>query len=104
MTPANVYDIGDLLVVLSPTFVNPATGAAVDPSTVTFQFTKPDGTETTSTYLSTTGALAITRVSTGHFKIALSLDRAGPWYYRWAATGTGQAAERGAFDVVGYAP
>lgn len=95
----NVYDVGDLLPI-TITFTT-STGQAVNPSTVSFQYSKPDGTEVTKTY---PGDTEITRTSTGVYTMSLSIDTAGPWYYRWFSTGTGQAAQRGSFDAVTYKP
>lgn len=98
----NVYDVGDLLPVQSPTFLN-ASGTPTNPSTVTFEYTKPDGTEHATTYGGTTSP-TVNRPSTGNYALDLTIDQAGPWYYRWYSTGTGQTASRGSFDAIDYKP
>ena len=84
---ASVYDIGDK-VILRAAF--DTDGAPNDPTTLTAQVRRPDGTMTTYTYLTTAD---IVRDSTGRYHLDVVIDQAGTWYVRWAGTGTAQAAE-----------
>src|SRR5579872_6677913 len=69
-------------------------GVATDPSVLTFQFIKPDGTTTTYTY----GVDAqLVRDSVGNYHVQLAVDLAGNWSYEWVATGTVVATLPGAF-------
>lgn len=70
-------------------------GAAVDPTTVTFKFTKPSGVTTSYVY----PAAQVVKDSVGNYHVDLSVDASGLWLYRWESTGTGQAAENGEFMV-----
>lgn len=92
MSEPNLYDLGDLVRV-SGTFKTQA-GAAIDPSTVSFEFRRPDGTVTSYAYPAT-----IVRDSLGTYHVDIDANAPGTWRYRWESTGTGQAAEEGAFVV-----
>lgn len=90
---ANTYDKGDLVRV-SAAFTS--AGAAIDPTTVTAKVRDPSGNVTTLVYL-TDGALV--RDAAGAFHTDVNADEAGVWTYRFASTGTGQAAAEGTFRV-----
>lgn len=90
----NVYDVGDLIKV-SGVFTD-EDDEDIDPTTVTFKFTDPSGN--TTTYLYGTDDELVWD-SKGHYHVNVSIDESGTWYYRWASTGTGQAAEEGSFVV-----
>ncbi len=94
MTAANLYDLGDLVRV-SGAFRN-AAGTLIDPSTVGFEFRKPDGTITS--YVYPTHAQLV-KDATGTYHVDIDANAAGTWRWRWESTGTGQAAEEGAFIV-----
>ncbi len=87
MSTYNTYDIGDL-VRGSAVYTN-AAGSAIDPGTVTFAFRNGSGAATTYTY--PTDA-ALVKDSTGHYHADFSVSASGFWFYRFAATGTGQSA------------
>jgi hypothetical protein len=95
----HVFDIGDLLRITG-SFTD-ANNTAIDPTVVKVQTLNPAGLETTYTF---GGGPEIVKDSAGHYHIDVNLDTEGPWYYRVYSTGTGQAAERGSFDVVTYHP
>lgn len=68
----------------------PAVGVA--PSSVTFKWQAPDGTETTPSV--SEGA------SVGSYYVDINTtSQAGSYRYQWLATGTYQAAEFGSFEV-----
>jgi hypothetical protein len=90
---ANTYDKGDLVRV-SAAFTS--AGAAIDPTAVTAKYKTPAGTTTTLVY-GTDGALV--RDSAGNYHVDVDADEVGTWYYRFASTGTGQAASEEAFRV-----
>jgi hypothetical protein len=87
---ANSYDQG-ALVQLTGTFKN-AGGALTDPTAVTCTVRDPAGTITTP---------AVTHASTGVYTANVDLTSAAPglWWYRFAGTGTLQAAEELTFYV-----
>jgi hypothetical protein len=90
----NSYDLGDVARI-STIYTITATGAVLDPTTVTMVVMAPDRTETTYTYAGGT----VTKDSTGNYHVDVSIAAAGLWRYRWTSTGTGQASEEGAFEV-----
>jgi hypothetical protein len=83
----NHYQVGDK-VRGSAAFTN-AAGSAIDPGTVTFRFRHQDGAATIYTYLTDA---ELVRNTTGCYHVDFSVGTAGLWYYRFAATGTGQSA------------
>lgn len=83
------YYVGDL-VNLQGTFTDTTSGALVNPTTVTMAVKAPDGTQTTPTP---------TNVSTGIYHYQQSATQAGVWTWKMVSTGTGQAANRGSFEV-----
>jgi len=95
----NTYDIGDL-VICDARFTDAETGAAQDPTVVTFKYKEPDDSVTTRVF-----PASITKVATGHYEssvdIAAALPRPqGEWFYRWAGSGAvGQSAAEGRFMV-----
>jgi hypothetical protein len=89
-----VYQKGDL-VRIATIFKNSA-GTAIDPTGVKFAYTPPSG-ETVEFVYPTDPELV--KDSTGNYHVDLDTAEAGPWYYRWIGTGTGQAAENGQFFV-----
>lgn len=88
------YDKGDL-VRITGTFTDSA-GDATDPAAVYFKFTTPAGATTSYQY----GVDAeIVKSSTGIYYVDVDANASGTWYYRYYSTGTGQAAEEGAFTI-----
>lgn len=88
------YDVGDR-VRLTHTFTN-ADGANTDPTTIVFKFKTPAGVTTTYTY----GVNAeLTKVSTGVYRVFISLSAAGIWRYRIEGTGVLEAANEDAIHV-----
>jgi hypothetical protein len=84
------YDIG-ALIQLTGTFKN-AAGTLTDPASVTCTVRDPAGNTTTP---------AATKASTGVWNATVDLTSAvaGLWWYRFAGTGTVQAAEENTFYV-----
>lgn len=79
---------------LTFTFTN-AAGAPANPTTVTAQVEKPDGTETSYT------TPTITNPSTGTFELLVTGDQSGVWTYRsLGVTGTTVAPFEGQFAVL----
>ena len=80
------YDTGDL-VRLTARFTD-SSDAAVDPSTVTF---KARNDTTTVTYVYGTDP-EVVKAAPGVYHDDYDDEDDGPWYFRDASTGTGQAA------------
>lgn len=92
------------LVMLSATFTRPPTdeeiddGTAVDaddwqpvdPTTVTAKVKDPSGTITEHAYADSPAD--IIREDVGVYRLDITPDAAGTWYFRFASTGDGQAA------------
>jgi hypothetical protein len=92
----NSYDLGDLVRV-SGSFTD-ENGDVADPSAVFCAVRDPAGTVTTYEY----GEDAeLVKDDTGEYHLDIDANVAGYWYYRWYATGSGQAAEEDKFYVVG---
>lgn len=93
-------NVGDV-VRLTATFTVAATGAAVDPTTVTCTVTAPSGTSTTYTYAgaSSEAVGVVSRSATGVYVLLVSATASEWWYAHWVSTGTGQAAERHKFHI-----
>lgn len=91
---ANTYDVGDLVRVTG-TFTD-SSGNAQDPTAVYCAFKDPSGNVTTYQYGQDA---ALEKSSTGVYYVDIDVDEAGVWYYRWYATGTGQAAGESTFSV-----
>ncbi len=91
---ANTYDVGDL--VRCSVVFEDAVGTNIDPDAVTVKVKAPDGTTATYTY----GVDAVVvREATGVFHIDVPATAAGEWWFRWASSGTGQAAGEREFLV-----
>jgi uncharacterized protein YfaS (alpha-2-macroglobulin family) len=94
MTILSRYTIG-ALVRCSAAFTT-AAGVAQNPGAVSFTVREPDGTATTYVY----GTDAeLVRASTGNYYVDVDATEAGTWRFRFAGTGTGQAAAEGMFRV-----
>jgi len=91
----NTYVLGNLVRV-SAAFTN-SVGAAVDPAVVKCQVRKPDGSITTLTY--GTDA-AVVKSAVGAYYLDVDANAEGVWRYRWYATGSGQAADEEAFEIL----
>lgn len=89
------YDIGDQ-VICQAVFTTAATGAAIDPTAVFFQFKTPSRVITT--YQHGVG-VEIQRLATGQYTVTINITEAGVWYYRWYSTGTGMAAGENVFNA-----
>lgn len=87
-----VFDKGDLVRV-SAAFKDEA-GAAVDPTTVSFTFRTPSGTETTFLHGTDT---ELVKDSVGNYHVDIDANAGGSWHWRFVSTGTGQAASEGYF-------
>jgi hypothetical protein len=105
--PYNIHDLGDLVrvasfeydddgVAIATTGFQDLAGTLLDPTVVKLSFKTPAGV--TTTYIYGTDAQLV-KVSTGKYYVDLNANAAGTWYYRWWATGTGQAAEERQFVV-----
>jgi hypothetical protein len=95
----NTYDIGDL-VICDAKFTDAETGAAQDPTVVTFEYKEPDDTVTTRIY-----PVNVIKTATGCYEASVDISAAlarpqGEWFYRWAGSGAvGQSAAEGRFMV-----
>lgn len=90
----NRYDKGDLVRVTG-TFTNSG-GTFIDPTAVFFAYTNPAGSTTTVQY---NVDVAVVKSEIGIYYVDVNANAAGRWYWRWYATGTGQAATTGEFHV-----
>lgn len=88
------YQTGDVARITG-TFRNDSEAVA-DPSTLTFTFRAPDGTETTYTYGIDS---ELVKSSTGVYIVDLELSAAGRWAWKWQATGTAAGVDVGAITV-----
>lgn len=88
------FQIGDLVRVTA-TFTSPL-GVPTDPDAITFRLYDPYGELTV--YVYATDA-ELVRLSEGVYVVDIDAERAGTWKYRFEATGNGQAACEGSFDV-----
>jgi hypothetical protein len=87
------YDRGDL-VRLTATFT--VSSVPTDPTSVMLYVRSPTGTLTTLTY----GVdAAIVKASTGVYRYDYSASAVGNVTFRWASTGTAQAASQDSFFV-----
>lgn len=86
----NVYDIGDS-VLFRAAFTKPD-GDVIDPSGVTLQVKKPDGTITE--YVRGVASEIQSDGGTGRYRALIIVDAAGEWAYRWVGTGAAAAEER----------
>lgn len=86
------YDVGDepLLFV---TFKDSDEQLA-DPSAVTLEVMKPDGTKVTYTTVDFTHA-----AGSGYYTKKVMLDQSGLWRYKWFGTGDLNASDPGVFAV-----
>ena len=90
----HLYPLGDLITVTG-TFKT-ATGAAFDPTSVFFEYKKPNGSTTILQY----GVnAALVNDGVGIYHVDISADIPGIYYYRMYSTGVGQAAKFGQFTV-----
>lgn len=90
----NQYSKGDL-VRCTASFATSA-GVATDPTVVRFQVRTPAGV--TTEYVYGTDA-ALVRTAAGSYYVDVNANAVGTWRYRFYSTGTGQAADEGAFKV-----
>ena len=100
------FDIGDQLRLGNSVGSNPdetvrepfttVDGVVADPTTVTLELRRPDGTELTYAW-PTGGDALLVRESAGRFYRDLTIDTSGRWC--WVLTGTGviQTSEQGQF-------
>lgn len=84
----NRYDLGDTIR-FTAAFTT-AAGVASDPATLLFKYKKPNGTITTLTYGVDS---AVVKDSTGNYHVDVVTDAVGHWFYRWAGSGSGAAAD-----------
>ncbi len=89
------YMIGEKIR-LTATFSDPETGNLLDPGTVYVSWKDPDGNIVQKQY----GVdPELVKDSVGTYHIDIDAAMAGQWRFRWASTGTGQAAAEGSFAV-----
>jgi len=90
---ANTYDVGDK-VRMSAAFTS--SGAATDPTGLTFKIKVPAGTVTTYVY----GTDAeLVKDSTGNYHVDFTVAASGRHVYRFAGTGVVTAAGESNFEV-----
>jgi hypothetical protein len=89
------FDLGDLVQV-DADFTTQATGAVIDPTTVSVSVLDPDRKLTTYVYVTD---VEVVKDATGSYYLRINANKAGRWYYRWFSTGTGQAAGERSFTV-----
>jgi hypothetical protein len=98
-------DIGDLERLGNPSqdtssaaFTNLA-GLATDPTAVTLDVQKPDGSMLRYGWPSPGPDGLLTKEATGRFYRDVSIDQSGTWRFRLAGTGAVQAASESSFRV-----
>ena len=91
---ANTYDVGDLIRVTGTW--EDAAGTDTDPTGLTFAFIDPSDNTITYTY-GVDGELV--KQATGIYYVDVDIDEHGTWWYRFASTGTAQAASEAYFHV-----
>ena len=72
------------------TFRTVATGAYVDPATVTFRTKDPSNDLSAHVYSIDVNVI---KTAVGHYRYDLLLNEAGDWHLRWEATGTHEGAQ-----------
>jgi uncharacterized protein YfaS (alpha-2-macroglobulin family) len=83
------------VVALNALLTQQSNGAAIDPTTIVLQVIDPSGTQTQFTYPG-----QVTRNSAGNYSFNYSTTLLfGDYSWRWVATGTGQGASEGIFNV-----
>ena len=76
------------------------TGTAADPTTVSLELRKPDGTELVYNWPTQgAGDGVLTQEGTGRFYRDVSMDAAGLWWWVLSGTGSVETAEQGALFV-----
>ncbi len=90
----NQYHVGDLVRVTGT--LTDADGTATDPNGLSVKYKDPTGNTTTLVY-GTDASLK--RLALGVYYTDVDVDESGMWHYRFASTGTGQAAAEGQFYV-----
>lgn len=94
---ASLYDLGEGVYVRA-SFTNPATGAPLDPTTVTLRVLRPSaaaGAPTTYVY----PAAPVTKTAVGSYEALLTANEVGLWQYRWEGENTAPAIQEGTFIV-----
>lgn len=94
MATLSAYDTGDLVRVTGT--LTEEDGTPVDPTALTCKVKAPSGTVTTHVY----GVDPFpVRTGPGVYYVDVTPAEVGEYRYRFASTGTGQAADEGAFVV-----
>ncbi len=96
---ANAFDRGNLVRVQAA--FKDSTGAAIDPTTVTFEYQIGQAAVTTYTYGTDD---EIVRSTAGTYYVDVSLTAVGWCNYCWASTGSGQAEQPGRFRILPHEP
>ena len=78
-------------IILSAQFSDPASGAGVDPTTVTVQIQQPDGTIATPTP---------SRISTGYYTAVYVAPVSGTFTQRWVGAGANAQVSEATFAVL----
>lgn len=92
----NNYELGDL-VRCSVVFTTVADSTPLDPTDVYFSYKDPSGNLTELHY----GVdIALVKDDVGEYHVDIDADEEGIWYTRGYATGTGQSAVQGVFQVI----
>jgi hypothetical protein len=96
------FPLGDTAVIGDDTgFTFSVDGALTDPTAVTIIITSPSAI--TSTY-SWPSPATITRISTGTFRLAVTVNEVGVWSYVITGTGAAEGVQSGSFDVFATDP
>jgi len=91
----NSYDLGEL--VRCSVIFTDTDGAEQDPEEVFFQVRAPGAATATTYAYGVDGELL--KSDTGNYYVDVDADTTGMWNWRWYATGAGQAAVKGQFQV-----
>ena len=86
---ANSYTKGQRIR-CSGAFTDTASGAYVDPATVTFRTKDPSNNLSAHVYGVDPN---VVKTATGRYRYDLLLDEAGDWWLRWEGTGSNETAQ-----------
>lgn len=92
------YELGDLIR-LVVRFRHPVTGDWIQPDEVTCRLMNPDATLTSPAVTFDAELATPDDVSGPGYFVDVDAELPGAWYYRFGATGFGQAANEGTFYV-----
>lgn len=94
----NKYVVGDL-VKLTARFQDPVSKEYLSPTEVSCEVMDPAGTTVSYTPTHNSSLQTPDGLTADGYFVEIDVELPGTWYYRFASTGVGQAAQEGAFYV-----